>query len=213
VGAGPGVSYRTALNWFLAGTLPVSARQLPTGTILVEPSAGPSGETVAYCGVSSAEQGDDVERQAGRVAEEAGGRGITLDATVSEVGSGWNGNRVTLRKILADPQVSGIVVEHRDRRARVQAYRFAVDPTPTQEAVLRSHCGAQRFAFNWGLALVTAVMNQRKAEASYAHRGRSAHAVVVVVGLQPAENLEPDEGHHRAVVGGELERGVLVGPG
>jgi putative transposase len=38
----------------------------------------------------------------------------------------------------------------------LQAYRFAVDPTPTQEAVLRSHCGGQRYAFNWGLALVTA---------------------------------------------------------
>jgi putative transposase len=35
----------------------------------------------------------------------------------------------------------------------VQAYRFAVDPTPTQEAALRSHCGGQRYAFNWGLAL------------------------------------------------------------
>ena len=29
-----GISYRTALNWFHAGTLPVPARQLPTGTIL-----------------------------------------------------------------------------------------------------------------------------------------------------------------------------------
>jgi putative resolvase len=50
--------------------------------------------------------------------EEAGERGITLDATVTEVGSGVNGDRATLRKILADPQVRGIVVEHRDRRAR-----------------------------------------------------------------------------------------------
>ena len=33
--------------------------------------------------------------------------------------------------------------------------------------VLRSHCGGQRFAFDWGLALVTAVMDQRKAEAPY----------------------------------------------
>jgi putative resolvase len=49
---------------------------------------------------------------------EAGDRGFTLDATVTEVGSGVNGNRATLRKVLADPQVSGIVVEHRDRRAR-----------------------------------------------------------------------------------------------
>ena len=97
--------------------------------------------------------------------------------------------------------------------AVIQAYRFALDPTPEQDAVLRSHCGGQRFAFNWGLALVTAVMNQRNAEASYARRGRSAHAVVVVVGLQPADIVEPDEERHRAVVGGKLERGVLVGPG
>src|ERR1700730_10324381 len=112
---GLGVSYRTALNWFHAGTLPVSARQLPTGTIVVEPSAEASGKTVAYCRVSSADRRADVERQAGPVAEEAGDRGITLDAAVSEVGSGVNGNRTTLRKVLADPRVSGIVVEHRDR--------------------------------------------------------------------------------------------------
>jgi Helix-turn-helix domain len=31
----------------------------------------------------------------------------------------------------------------------VQAYRFALDPGPVQEADLRSHCGGQRFAFNW----------------------------------------------------------------
>jgi putative transposase len=34
----------------------------------------------------------------------------------------------------------------------IQAYRFALDPTSGQVADLRSHCGAQRFAFNWGLA-------------------------------------------------------------
>jgi hypothetical protein len=32
----------------------------------------------------------------------------------------------------------------------IQAYRFALDPTPAQEAELRSHCGGQRFAYNWG---------------------------------------------------------------
>jgi putative transposase len=30
----------------------------------------------------------------------------------------------------------------------LQAYRFALDPTPTQEAALRSHCGGHRYAFN-----------------------------------------------------------------
>ena len=32
------------------------------------------------------------------------------------------------------------------------AYRFALDPTPAQERALRSHAGAARFAWNWGLA-------------------------------------------------------------
>ena len=34
----------------------------------------------------------------------------------------------------------------------VQAYRFALEPTPEQERALRSHAGAARFAWNWGLA-------------------------------------------------------------
>jgi putative transposase len=33
-----------------------------------------------------------------------------------------------------------------------QAYRFALNPTPAQERALRSHGGAARFAWNWGLA-------------------------------------------------------------
>ena len=32
------------------------------------------------------------------------------------------------------------------------AYRFALDPGPAQERALRSHAGAARFAWNWGLA-------------------------------------------------------------
>jgi putative resolvase len=54
--------------------------------------------------VSPADQRDEVERQAGRVVEGAGVRGITLDATVTEVGSGVDGDRARQRKILADPQ-------------------------------------------------------------------------------------------------------------
>lgn len=49
----------------------------------------------------------------------------------------------------------------------LQAYRYALDPTPTQVAALRSHCGGQRFAFNWGLARVKANLDQRAAERSY----------------------------------------------
>ena len=45
----------------------------------------------------------------------------------------------------------------------LQAYQFALDPTPAQDAALRSHCGGQRFAFNWGLARVKANLDQRAA--------------------------------------------------
>ena len=47
------------------------------------------------------------------------------------------------------------------------AYRFALEPTPAQERALRSHAGAARVAFNWGLARVTANLDQRSAEKSY----------------------------------------------
>ncbi|HEX4703809.1 MAG TPA: helix-turn-helix domain-containing protein, partial [Pseudonocardiaceae bacterium] len=48
----------------------------------------------------------------------------------------------------------------------IQAYRFVLDPTPQQETLLRSHCGAQRYAYNWGLALIKANLDQREAERS-----------------------------------------------
>lgn len=44
-----------------------------------------------------------------------------------------------------------------------QAYRFALDPTPRQERALRSHAGAARFAFNFGLALVKQRLDRRAA--------------------------------------------------
>jgi len=57
-----GISYITAWRWFRAGKLPVPARQLPTGTILVE-APRPEGTTVLYARVSSADQKEDLERQ------------------------------------------------------------------------------------------------------------------------------------------------------
>ncbi|MEU6265109.1 IS607 family transposase [Saccharopolyspora shandongensis] len=135
-----GVSYRTALNWFHAGTFPVPARQLPTGTIHVDPPKTLDGRTVAYCRVSSADQKDDLTRQVGRVAEECGTRGISLDVTVTEVCSGLNGTRSKLRKILADPGITRIVVEHRDRLTRfgVEHLEAALSATGRELVVLHA---------------------------------------------------------------------------
>lgn len=60
----------------------------------------------------------------------------------------------------------------------MQAYRYALDPTAEQERMLRSHCGAQRAAFNWGLGLVKANLEQRSAERSYGLGERELTPVV-----------------------------------
>ncbi|MBV1856337.1 IS607 family element RNA-guided endonuclease TnpB [Catellatospora tritici] len=49
----------------------------------------------------------------------------------------------------------------------VQAYRFALDPTPAQDRDLHRHAGAGRFAFNWALATVRTNLGQRAAERTY----------------------------------------------
>ncbi len=43
----------------------------------------------------------------------------------------------------------------------LQAFRYAVDPTPAQARACCSHLGARRFAFNWGLALVKARLDAK----------------------------------------------------
>jgi len=118
--------------------LPVPARQLPTGTILVDSAPRAAGRTVAYCRVSGAGQRDDLERQAGRVAEECGRRGISLDGTVTEAGSGLDGNRVRLRELLCDPAVTMIVVEHRDRLARSGVEDLQAALSATGRAIIRA---------------------------------------------------------------------------
>jgi putative transposase len=45
----------------------------------------------------------------------------------------------------------------------IQAYRYALDPTPRQTGALWSHWGAARFAYNWGLGLVKQRLDQRAA--------------------------------------------------
>ena len=68
--------------------------------------------------VSSHEQKSQLEPQANRLWAHAGQNGIKLDRVVSEVASGLNDRRPKLRRLLADPKVGTILVEHRDRLAR-----------------------------------------------------------------------------------------------
>jgi putative resolvase len=133
------VHYQTAWLWAKEGRMPVPVIKTDTGRYLVlETPANEDGRTVAYCRVSSADQRDDLERQAGRVVTAATARGLTVSAVVTEVGSGLNAHRPKLAKLLRDPQVTTIVVEHRDRLARfgVEHLSYALAATGRTIVVL-----------------------------------------------------------------------------
>jgi len=83
-----GLDYKTAYRWFRAGILPVPSKQLPTGTILVEPVplAEKRGAAV-YARVASGDQKKDLERQLARLVEHATAKGLYIVKSVSEIGS------------------------------------------------------------------------------------------------------------------------------
>lgn len=112
-----GISYKTAWRMWKFGTLPVSAEQLPTGTIGVH--AERCGRGVALCArVSSAAQKVDLDRQLARLAEFAASQGLVVVDVVEEIGSGLSRHRKGLLRLLSNPQVQTIAVEHRDRLMR-----------------------------------------------------------------------------------------------
>ena len=91
-------------------------------TVLVSPDAPapvPVSHFGLYARVSSDDQKAGLDRQVARLAAwaaDAGGQVIRVEA---EVGSGMNGSRRKARRPLADPTVTAVVVEHRDRLGRM----------------------------------------------------------------------------------------------
>jgi putative resolvase len=117
-----GVHPQTAYRWFREGTMPVPARRLPSGTIMVEVAdTAPQGQVVVYARVSSADQRADLDRQVARVTAWATGQNMVVSRVVTEVGSALNGRRKKFLGLLRDPDVTTVVVEHRDRFARFGA--------------------------------------------------------------------------------------------
>jgi predicted site-specific integrase-resolvase len=75
-------------------------------------------KTVVYARVSSADQRPDLDRQVARVTRSARSREYLVDDVVTEVGSALGGHRGKFLRLLRDPAVGRIIVEHRDRFAR-----------------------------------------------------------------------------------------------
>jgi putative resolvase len=115
---------QTAYRWFRQGTLPVPAVRVGPRTILVNPQAPPAaqaGGVGLYARVSSHDQRAELGRQVARLTGWADGAGVAVVRVETEVGSGMNGARSKVRRLLADPTVTIVVVEHRDRLARLNA--------------------------------------------------------------------------------------------
>lgn len=143
-----GLSRLTAYKLFHKGQLPVRAEQLASGTILVYPPKEIVTNCVVYARVSSSDQKADLDRQVARVMEYAAKNNHMVVDTVTEIGSGLNGDLTKLRHILsATPH--HIIVEHRDRLCRFgfdyleEALRqskrhiFVADETEVSDDVVR----------------------------------------------------------------------------
>ena len=114
-----GISYKTAWRWVKDDAMPVPWRQMPGGTILVDAPIDDSPAAVAlYARVSSHDQRGDLDRQLARLSQYAAQQELHVVESVGEVGSGLNGKRRKLLRLLSDAKIGGIVVEHRDRFAR-----------------------------------------------------------------------------------------------
>ncbi len=115
-----GVRYETAWRWFKAGK--IKGRQLESGTIIVteELSQHPEREiiVVVYARVSANENRPNLDTQAERLCAYCAAKGWKVSKVVKEVGSGVKDGRKKLLALLADPTITVIVVEHKDRLTR-----------------------------------------------------------------------------------------------
>ena len=97
-----GISYRTAWRWFKEGNLPVIAEQTKSGTILIKEEISHSNAVAIYARVSSSDQKKDLEGQIARLVLYANEKGWVISHTITEIGSGLNGHRPKLIKLLTN---------------------------------------------------------------------------------------------------------------
>jgi len=115
-----GIHPQTAYRWIREGTLPVPARQIGRLILVGDLETSPTqlGSTVIDARVASGDQRTDLDRQVSPVSAWTTSQGHSIDRVVTQVGSGLNGKRRKFLALLADPSVTTIEVEHRDRFAR-----------------------------------------------------------------------------------------------
>jgi putative resolvase len=129
-----GIHVTTAYRWYREGTLPVPARKA-VRLILVSPDMAAlppaQGGAGLYARVSSHDQKAGLDRQVARLPAWAAQAGLPVVRVEAEVGSGMNGSRPEVRRLLAGSGVSVVVAGHRDRLGQMN--------TELAEAALAAH--------------------------------------------------------------------------
>ncbi len=114
-----GVSRQSATGWLHAGVLPVPARQLAAGTVLVDAPGQAAAGVAVYARVLSCDLRGDLGRRVAWLAGCLTAEGVAPSKVVCEVGSGRNGHCTGLLNLLRDASVGTVVAGHRERLARV----------------------------------------------------------------------------------------------
>lgn len=111
-----GVKYRAIWNRIKKGQ--VKTERTASGGVLVVIDENKEQRVAIYCRVSSSENKDNLEKQKDRLLNYCSAKGYQIEKVVCEVGSGLNDKRNKLEKLLLDPSITKIVVEHADRFSR-----------------------------------------------------------------------------------------------
>lgn len=114
-----GISYSTAWRMWKRGE--IAGYQLASGTVIVNQpeQENPIIRKVAiYARVSTSENKKNLDTQAERLVAWCTIQGWSVVQVVKECGSGVNDQRPRFLALLADPSITHIVVEHKDRASR-----------------------------------------------------------------------------------------------
>jgi predicted site-specific integrase-resolvase len=114
-----GISYSTAWRMWKRGE--IAGYQLVSGTVIVnqpEQESHVTRKVAIYARVSNSESKKNLDTQAERLVAWCMMQGWSGVQVVKECGSGVNDQRPRFLALLADPSITHIVVEHKDRASR-----------------------------------------------------------------------------------------------
>lgn len=118
-----GIHYNTAYRMFKRGQ--IAGYQLPTGTVIIAEPVEQTGARSAkqqvvavYARVSSSENKKNLDTQAERLISWCNAQGWGVSKVVKECGSAINDQRPKFLALLANREISKIVVEQKDRASR-----------------------------------------------------------------------------------------------